>query len=461
MKSLKKNPLFSNILSHLILSASLLLSACGGNESSSATQAAVTFSSPPSSAPADNIATVSGSRNSVAIKRTSNSFSLADKGIVGGTTVLAASKTSVMFSDFTVNLYIGDKSKTISAADLQSLTELYIAFFNRVPDADGMAFWIDKVKAGMSISELANNFYAAAIQYSDLTGYSDSMSNADFVRKIYLNVLGRNEVDAEGLAYWTAALNDKSKTRGNLVSTIVTVAHNYKGNTQYGWVADLLDNKIAVGSYFAIQQGLNYNTSADSIKKGMDIAKLVSPTDTKAARDYIGVTDTIDLSVAAPAPQVSIKTSMGDIVVELNPTKAPITAANFLRYTDVGFYSNKIFHRVISNFMIQGGGFTQDMVEASTYSPIKLEVNNGLSNLRGTIAMARTSVYDSATSQFFINVVDNVFLDTNGGGYAVFGKVVSGMDVVDKIKAVPTTTRNGYSDVPTTPVVINSVTRSN
>ncbi|MFZ6798212.1 peptidylprolyl isomerase [Undibacterium sp. Di24W] len=193
----------------------------------------------------------------------------------------------------------------------------------------------------------------------------------------------------------------------------------------------------------------------------MDIAKLVSATDIKAARDYIGVTDTIDLTVAAPIPQVSIKTSMGEIIVELNPTKAPITAANFLRYTDVGFYSNKIFHRVISNFMIQGGGFNQDMVEASTYSPIKLEVNNGLSNLRGTIAMARTSVYDSATSQFFINVVDNVFLDTNGGGYAVFGKVVSGMDVVDKIKAVPTTTRSGYSDVPTTPVIINSVSRSN
>nr|WP_329604211.1 peptidylprolyl isomerase [Undibacterium nitidum] len=176
----------------------------------------------------------------------------------------------------------------------------------------------------------------------------------------------------------------------------------------------------------------------------------------------MGVNDpTLDLRTAAPAPQVTMKTSMGDIVIELNPAKAPITSANFLRYVDVGFYSNKIFHRVISNFMIQGGGFTPDLVQASTYPPIKLEVNNGLSNVRGTIAMARTSVLDSATSQFFINVVDNTFLDTSGGGYAVFGQVVSGMDVVDKIKGVPTSTRGSYADVPVTTVSILSAERSN
>jgi cyclophilin family peptidyl-prolyl cis-trans isomerase len=461
MKPFKKTPLFSSLLSHLLLSATLLLSACGGDQSNSSVQPAVSFSPPPASAPADNIETVSVLRNSVAIKRSSNSFSLVDKGIVGGTTILASNKTSVKFRDFTVNLYIGDKSKTISAADLQNLTELYIAFFNRVPDADGMAYWIDKIKAGMNISELANNFYNAAILYSDLTGYSDTMSNTDFVRKIYLNVLGRNEVDADGLAYWTDALNKGAETRGTLIRSIVNAAHGFKANVQYGWVADLLDNKIAIGNYFSIQQGLNYNTDTESLTKGMAIAKLVTSSDTKAARDYIGVTDTIDLTVAAPVPQVTIKTSKGDIVVELNPTQAPITSANFLRYVDVGFYSNKIFHRVISNFMIQGGGFNAELVQASTYAPIKLEVNKGLSNVRGTIAMARTSVYDSATAQFFINVVDNVFLDTSGGGYAVFGKVISGMDVVDKIKEVPTTSRNGYTDVPVTTVMINSVSRSN
>lgn len=156
-------------------------------------------------------------------------------------------------------------------------------------------------------------------------------------------------------------------------------------------------------------------------------------------------------------PQVSMTTSLGTVVIELNPAAAPITVDNFLNYTESGFYVNKIFHRVISNFVIQGGGFTADLNQATTQAPIKLEANNGLSNLRGSIAMARTAAADSATSQFFINVVDNLTLDTNAGGYAVFGKVVSGLDVVDKIKAVPTSTRGGLTDVPNTAVVINSM----
>ena len=159
-------------------------------------------------------------------------------------------------------------------------------------------------------------------------------------------------------------------------------------------------------------------------------------------------------------PQVTMTTSLGTVVLELNPAKAPVTVDNFLNYTESGFYVNKIFHRVISNFVIQGGGYTADLNLANTQAPIKLEANNGLSNLRGSIAMARTSTLDSATSQFFINVVDNVSLDTSSGGYAVFGKVISGLDIVDKIKAVPTATRNGLTDVPTTTVLINSMVQS-
>lgn len=156
-------------------------------------------------------------------------------------------------------------------------------------------------------------------------------------------------------------------------------------------------------------------------------------------------------------PQVTMTTSLGTIVLELNPAAAPVSVDNFLNYTESGFYVNKIFHRVISNFVIQGGGFTADLNQATTQAPIKLEANNGLSNLRGSIAMARTAAADSATSQFFINVVDNVPLDTNGGGYAVFGKVVSGLDVVDKIKGVATGTRGGLTDVPNTAITINSM----
>lgn len=159
----------------------------------------------------------------------------------------------------------------------------------------------------------------------------------------------------------------------------------------------------------------------------------------------------------AVQPQVTMVTNQGTVVLELNPAKAPVTVDNFLNYVESGFYVNKIFHRVIKDFMIQGGGFTADLVQATTQAPIKLEAGNGLSNIRGSIAMARTSVLDSATSQFFINVVDNITLDASAGGYAVFGKVLSGLDVVDKIKVVPTSTRGGMADVPDTAVVINSM----
>lgn len=172
--------------------------------------------------------------------------------------------------------------------------------------------------------------------------------------------------------------------------------------------------------------------------------------------------------LAAPAdgqaaePTVKLETSMGDIVVQLNSRKAPLSTANFLQYVKSGFYDGTIFHRVIKGFMIQGGGLTQDMKEKSGHAPIKNEASNGLRNQRYTIAMARTSDPDSATSQFFINTVNNRFLDADkaqdGVGYAVFGEVIKGTDVVRKIEVVPTTTHGNYQDVPATPVVIKSAT---
>ena len=166
-------------------------------------------------------------------------------------------------------------------------------------------------------------------------------------------------------------------------------------------------------------------------------------------------------AAGSAAPQVTIQTSMGPIVVELNPDKAPKTVENFLQYARDGHYNGTIFHRVIPGFMIQGGGFTRDMQQKATRPPIALESRNGLRNDRGTIAMARTAVPDSATSQFFINVADNAMLNhpnPDGAGYAVFGKVVRGMDVVEKIRQVRTTTSGMHRDVPADPVVIESVT---
>ena len=161
-------------------------------------------------------------------------------------------------------------------------------------------------------------------------------------------------------------------------------------------------------------------------------------------------------------PRVLLKTSMGDIVLELDQAKAPVTVDNFLKYVNAGFYNGTIFHRVIDGFMIQGGGFTQDFQKKPTNPPIQNEANNGLKNVRGTIAMARTSDPNSATAQFFINVVNNAFLDFRAPsgqdwGYTVFGQVVDGMDVVDKIRKTPTGPGGPFPrDVPRTPVVIQS-----
>ena len=162
-------------------------------------------------------------------------------------------------------------------------------------------------------------------------------------------------------------------------------------------------------------------------------------------------------SAPAWADKVRLATSMGDIVIELDVQKAPKSVANFEQYVKEGHYNGTVFHRVIPNFMIQGGGMTPDLRETPTHHPIPLESHNGLANTAGTVAMARTGERDSATSQFFINVQDNPFLD-QGDGYAVFGHVVSGMDVVEKIKMVQTTTKGPYENVPVTPVIIKKAT---
>lgn len=167
-------------------------------------------------------------------------------------------------------------------------------------------------------------------------------------------------------------------------------------------------------------------------------------------------------SVMAANPVVEVKTNQGNITIELDEQKAPISTKNFLMYVDNKFYDNTVFHRVIPGFMIQGGGFTKAFIEKPTDAPIKNEANNGLKNVRGSVAMARTNDPDSATSQFFINLADNTAnLDysSRSPGYAVFGHVTAGMDVVDKIAKERTGDKNGHQDVPVNSVVIESITR--
>jgi len=174
---------------------------------------------------------------------------------------------------------------------------------------------------------------------------------------------------------------------------------------------------------------------------------------------------TTTLSFATEKPmsdtpsKVKVTTSLGDIIIQLNTEKAPISSANFLAYVNEGFYNGTIFHRIIPGFMAQGGGFDTDFNQKAVHDPIKNEADNGLPNKRGTLAMARTNVPDSATAQFFINYKDNAFLNhtsptASGWGYAVFGEVIEGMDVVDEMAKQPTGNRGGHQDVPKTDIII-------
>jgi V8-like Glu-specific endopeptidase len=198
----------------------------------------------------------------------------------------------IAFRDMTVNLQIGAKARTITQPQLKQLQELYVAFFNRIPDADGLSYWIDQVRAGQSISSIASAFYSAALQYPTQTGYSSAMSNADFIHIVYRNVLGRTDgADADGLAYWTSALGSGAQSRGGLVTSILATAHTFKGHATYGYVADLLDNKAAVAQKFAVDMGLNYNSAEASISNGMAIAGAVTYHSIAAAVTLIGVPD--------------------------------------------------------------------------------------------------------------------------------------------------------------------------
>lgn len=198
---------------------------------------------------------------------------------------------TLQFADYTLNLTIQDAARQMDQSHLQRLQELYVAFFNRVPDADGLHYWIEQFRAGTSLDAIAENFYAAGVGAGHLTGYHPDMSHADFVNTLYRNVLGRADgADADGLAYWSGALASNQETRGTLVGSLLDSAHSFKGHTQWGWVADLLDNKAIVAQRVAVDWGLNYATPAQSISEGMRLAAAITPSDTDAALALTGIT---------------------------------------------------------------------------------------------------------------------------------------------------------------------------
>jgi hypothetical protein len=194
------------------------------------------------------------------------------------------------FTDYYVNLTVQDSASSIVASALQQLQELYVAFFNRVPDGDGLEYWINQYKSGLSLNDIAEQFYQAGIKYSNVTGFSSSMTNTDFINVVYGNVLGRPEgADEGGLTFWNNALTNGDATKATLVAAILDSAHTYKGDSTWGWVSDLLDNKIEVANTFSVDYGLNYYTSEESITGGMAIAAAVTPDDTSVAIELIGV----------------------------------------------------------------------------------------------------------------------------------------------------------------------------
>jgi uncharacterized delta-60 repeat protein len=224
-----------------------------------------------------------------AIKNQGSHFEVISKFGYDGTDALMNIET-IKFADINLNLGIQSKAASSSPAEIHRLIELYIAFFNRVPDANGLSYWIGEMQAGQKIAQIAESFFDAGTKYPLLTGYSASMTDGDFINTIYKNTLGRaGGADADGLNYWKGELASGRATHGSLVVAILDSAHSSKGNVQWGFVADLLDNKIAVGKKIAVDWGISFNSDAESVAKGMAIAALETSTATEQALELIGI----------------------------------------------------------------------------------------------------------------------------------------------------------------------------
>ncbi|MBI3713554.1 MAG: Ig-like domain-containing protein [Burkholderiales bacterium] len=287
-------------------------------------------SEPPRSAPESLVLTINGPRSNYSLINSGDEFVVTDK-VGNGGTISASGKTSIKFTDVSINLLVEKKSKTIAEKDLNTLVELYVAFFNRVPDADGMSYWIDQIKAGMTVDQLANNFYNAAIQFTEVTHYSVTMTSADFVKIIYKNVLGRTGETApsnEEVSYWASELDTGRSSKGRLVVTMLSSARTFAGDAKWGWVPQLLDNKVSVGKFFAVEQGLNFNTPQESITQGVAIAAAISPTDVSKAKEKI------------PAPDKNFSLSKSISSIALTPSSHKIDPGVTQSYQLIGNYAD-------------------------------------------------------------------------------------------------------------------------
>ncbi|MBC3876064.1 DUF1800 family protein [Undibacterium flavidum] len=323
-----------------------LLSACSGQNDAPKTDspAPIQYQAPPIINTTS--ASFNGPRSNYTVTISNTEINVIDNVGSDGNNHLATSILLLKFSDISINLGISSKAGTIASADLASLIELYIAYFNRVPDAEGLAYWIDQFKAGMTLDQIGESFYAAAILYSTQTGYSATMSNADFVKIVYKNVLGRPTPDQEGLTYWSQRLDNGTATRGTLVRTMLTSAHTFKGDATYGWVAQLLDNKNIVGKDFAVSQGISYISPLDSITKGMSIAAAVTASDTTVAKGLIDAL--IGLSISNPTQPSPAQTARFLQQSTFGPNSSDLTAVSnlgFKNWIEAQFNVAQTLHR--------------------------------------------------------------------------------------------------------------------
>jgi len=231
------------------------------------------------------------------VERFADGYRVVDRTLGEGWDLLTGIER-LQFADMGMDLTVRDAAAPAAGAPLRTLIELYTGFFNRIPDAEGLGFWLGEYAAGTSMAQIANSFHAAALTHPVQTGYTASMSDADFVNIVYKNVLGRPSADAEGLNYWTQALGSGAQSHGSMVLAMLNCAHTFKGHAQYGFVADLLGNKYTVGKTVAVDMGLVWNDPAQAITKGMQIAAAITPDDMQFALQLVGVT-AADIGVMA------------------------------------------------------------------------------------------------------------------------------------------------------------------
>ncbi len=246
----------------------------------------------------DEIAVYNGALNEYAITRLGASFTIADSVAGRDDTDTVTNIEHLQFFDRSLDLTMAAKAATISAGDVNSLIELYVGYFNRVPGAAGLSYWIDKLHGGESLNDISKEFYAASVQYSSVTGYSASMSNADFIKIVYANVLARSgdaAPDAAAVQYWDDQIASGKVTKEGLIQQVLHDAHLFANDPTWGWVPQLLDNKIALGHYHAIQLGIDYNSPDEEISTTVALSAVVTPARIDVAVGLIGLSDTVHL----------------------------------------------------------------------------------------------------------------------------------------------------------------------